>query len=92
MKNADMPAMPAEITINRNTEEVFPRQVEQNEYMTPGLTKREHFAGLVNPPHHDLSETLLCDNPNGYTINQYAQAVVAYKIMEADLLLEALEK
>lgn len=79
-----MPAMPAEIMVRKN------KHISIGE-MFSGLTKREHFAGLVVPPHKVLIETLKQAFPDGFTPAQYIEVAVGYKIQEADALLEALE-
>ena len=47
MKNSDMPAMPSKVSVNRDSGDVQPYQFGNDDFSTPGLTKREHFAGLA---------------------------------------------
>jgi hypothetical protein len=47
MNNADMPAMPTEATLNREQDKLEEKQTNNNDFLLFGLTKREHFAGLV---------------------------------------------
>jgi hypothetical protein len=47
MKNSDMPAMPSKVSVNRDSGDVQPYQFGNDDFSTPGLTKREYFAGLA---------------------------------------------
>lgn len=61
MNNSDMPAMPCQGSINRDSDEPQPYQFGNNDFVFQGVTKREHFAGLAmqgmlqNPMHNDHS-------------------------------------
>ena len=47
MRNADMPAMPCKQTVSRDSDEMIPYQFGNHDFVTPGLTKREHFAAMA---------------------------------------------
>jgi len=47
MNNADMPAMPCSQTIDRDNDKTIPHQFGNNDFVVPGLTKREHFAAMA---------------------------------------------
>jgi len=44
MNNSDMPAMPCQASVNRETDEIQPYQFGNNDFVVMGLTKREEFA------------------------------------------------
>ena len=81
MNNSDSPAMPCRVTINRNTKKMVPTQVDNNDFLEFGLTKREHFAGLA-------MQGMLSDESVAGT----AQDVAACAVMQADALLKELDK
>ena len=82
MKNSDMPAMPAKVSVNRDSGDVQPYQFGNDDFSTPGLTKREHFAGLA------MQSLLAADTQEIHSIGFIArQATVV-----ADALLAALEQ
>lgn len=82
MKNSDMPAMPCSQTASRDREEMLPYQFGNDDFVVPGLTKREHFAAMAMQG--------LCADPTlvGATTGDLARGAVK----AADALLEELEK
>ena len=83
MNNSDMPAMPI---FNENGASGVARHVlANNERLTIGLTKREHFAGLAMQ-----SSMIMCAGANSAHVlaGEAAEEAVLY----ADALLIALEK
>ena len=83
MRNADMPAMP--IFDAGGYPRVARNSLKNNEPLTIGLTKREHFAGLAMQ-----SYMIMCAGANSAHVlaGEAAEEAVLY----ADALLIALEK
>ena len=80
MKNGNKPAMPTRATIDRKEGECIETQVEQNEFMLFGLTKREHFA---------------CEMLSGLLVQRDIRRkseLVELAVGMADALLEGLNK
>ena len=85
MNNSDMPAAPVIENCNQCNTRYNPP------YINYGLTKLEHFAGLVIPP-HDLIIEAMRECNGEVKITDYMDCAVDYKIREAEMLLERLEK
>jgi hypothetical protein len=90
MENADLPAMPLPIAMN-DQECLTVNDYEGNKESV-GLTKREHFASICQPPIEVLITALKEGYPSGFTVEQYIECAVGYKVKEADALLKELEK
>ena len=81
MNNSDMPAMPSKVSVNRDSGDVQPYQFGNDDFSTPGLTKREHFVGLAMQG--------MLTNPGDYSKPEH---VAHDAIMYADAILTALEQ
>jgi hypothetical protein len=92
MNNSDKPAMPC--TFQTPEDDLLTGGGADIPEWTAssGLTKREHFAGLVIVPSEVLCKALEVQNPQGFTPDQYIEAAVMYKIREVDALLKELDK
>lgn len=44
MNNSDMPAMPCQVSVTPDRTGQVPYQFGNNDFVAPGLTKREYFA------------------------------------------------
>ena len=82
MNNSDMPAMPSKVSVNRDSGDVQPYQFGNDDFSTPGLTKREHFAAMAMMG--VMSADMYCD----VKAKECAKIAVA----NADALLAELEK
>ena len=85
MNNADSPAMPSKVTLNRKTREFQPWQFDNDSFVESGLTKREHFAGLAM---QGMIASPIGKLKNIYSAYDMAEAAVE----QADALLKELEK
>ena len=81
MNNSDMPAMPSKVSVNRDSGDVQPYQFGNDDFSTPGLTKREHFAGQI-------MQGFAADPSMDAHMNNTARTAVLW----ADALLAALEQ
>jgi len=94
--NGDMPAMPL---LQKIDHDVIAQATQagiiiKHKIQHQGLTKREHFAAMAVVPVDVLVAALKATSnmpDSGFTIHQYIEAAVDYKITEADALLAALE-
>jgi hypothetical protein len=84
MKNSDMPAMPSKISVNREADEPQAFQFGNNDFVSPGLTKREYIAAMA------MQGLLTAASPDGTWSGISAAADQA--VVEADALLAALEE
>jgi len=82
MKNGNMPAAPTIGTINRVTQAFDETQVDNNDFMLFGLTKREHFAAMA------IQGMIACEYGAKVSATQWARDAVEV----ADALLAELEK
>jgi len=80
MNNKDMPAMPCSQTIDRENNEIVPHQFGNDDFVVPGLSKREYYAIMA------LQGILT--NPEGQRSDQAAVTARLY----ADALLDELER
>ncbi len=85
MRNADMPAMPCQVSIDRDNDAPRPYQFGNDDFVSPGLTKREYFAGLAM---QGILANKQYDPPRRQRLDGMADDAVA----AADALLAKLEK
>ena len=75
--------MPSKISVNRDTDVPDPYQFDNNGFVAPGLTKREHFAAMA------MQGLLSATDASGEWSGTGSAAGQA--VIEADALLAALE-
>ena len=83
MKNKDMPAIPSKVSFNRQRTERLPYQFGDDDFVEPGLTKREYAAIKIMA---GLLSASLANN-----IGASDECLSHWSITAADALFDKLE-